>query len=182
MKLFHFVVAASSVLLVPAVALAQTAAPAAAPAAAGPALEVGTIVYDQQGAEVGKIASVSGDVITIDTGNHKAGLPKSAFGAGAKGPTVTITKVQIDAQVAAAMEQAAGALQAALVPGAQVYGKSGTLIGTIKQVNGEQVIIDRPSGSVSLTKSAFSVGAQGLTISVTAAELEAAAKAAAAGA
>lgn len=174
MKFFHLVASVSAVLLLPNAALAQ-AAPAAA---TGPALTVGGTVYDPQGGEVGKIASMAADTVVIDTGAHKATLPKSAIGKGAKGPTVTITKAQIDAQVAAATEKASAALNAALIPGAEVRGKAGAPIGTVKEVKGDQVVIDRASGPVGLTKQAFGVGPQGLTISLTAAELDAAAQSA----
>lgn len=174
MKFFHILASVSAVLLLPSAALAQTA-PAAA---SGPALSVGATVYDPQGGEVGKIASMAADTVVIDTGAHKATLPKSAIGKGAKGPTVTITKAQIDAQVAAATEKASAALNAALIPGAEVRGKAGAPIGTVKEVKGDQVVIDRASGPVGLTKQAFGVGPQGLTISLTAAELDAAAQSA----
>jgi preprotein translocase subunit YajC len=173
-KFFNLVATVCAVLLPSSAALAQTA-PAAA---SGPALSVGATVYDPQGAEVGKIASMAADTLVIDTGAHKATLPKSAIGKGAKGPTVTITKAQIDAQVAAATEKASAALNAALSPGAEVRGKAGAPIGTVKEVKGDQVVIDRASGPVSLTKQAFAVGPQGLTISLTAAELDAAAQSA----
>ena len=176
-KLPIFALAASVALLAPGAALAQ----AAPPAASAPALQVGTVVYGPQGAEVGKISGIANDVITVDTGASKAGLPRSAFGSGSKGPTITVTKAQIDAQVAAALQQSAAALTAALVPGAQVHGKSGALVGTIKELRGDQVVIDRPAGPISLPRNTFATGPQGLTISVTAAELEAAAKSAAAG-
>lgn len=173
MKLQHLIVLASAVFFVPGAALAQ----APATAAQGPALSVGAVIYDPQGGEVGKIDSMTNDAVVIDTGAHKATLPKSAFGSSAKGPTVTITKAQIDMQVAAALEKAAAELNALLVPGAEVRGKSGALVGTVKEVNGDQVVIDRASGPVSLTKAAFSANPQGLVISMTAAELDAAAKA-----
>lgn len=152
-------------------------AQAPGPAVQAPTLSVGAVIYDPQGGEVGKIDSFTNDAVVIDTGAHKATLPKSAFGSSAKGPTITITKAQIDAQVAAALDKAAAELNALLVPGTEVRGKSGVLIGTIKEVNGDQVVIDRPSGLVSLTRAAFSASPQGLIISMTAAELDAAAKA-----
>ena len=161
-------------LSIPGAACAQ-----AASAATSPALTVGATIYDPQGGEVGKIDSVSQDAVVIDTGAHKAALPRSAFGSGTKGPTVTITKAQIDEQVLAATQKAAAALDAALVTGAEVKGKAGTPVGTIKEVNGDQVVLDRPEGAVALSKKAFSAGPQGLLISFTAAELDAAAKAAA---
>lgn len=121
---------------------------------------------------------MAAETVVIDTGAHKAALPKSAFGAGAKGPMVGITKAQIDAQVATASEKAAAALAAALVPGAEVKGSAGALIGTIKEVNGDLIVIDRAVGPVSLPKKAFVMGPQGLAIPMSAADLEGAAKAA----
>lgn len=172
MRMSNFVITVSLAILVPGAALAQ------APAPAGPTLSVGATIYDPQGGEAGKIDSITNDAVVIDTGTHKATLPKSAFGSSAKGPAITITKAQIDAQVATALDKAAGELNAALVPGAEVRGKAGVVVGTIKEVNGDQVVIDRASGPVSLTKKAFATGPQGLIISLTVAELDAAARAA----
>jgi hypothetical protein len=173
MKLSFLAIAILGTSLVPSAAIAQ-AAPAAA---AGPSLVAGVTVYDPQGAEVGKIQSVSGENVILDTGVAKALLPKSAFGAGAKGPSVNATKAQVEQLVAAADAKADAAFDAALIPGAEVRGRSGALVGTIKEVTGEQILLDRPTGPVSLTKKAFALGPAGLTISLTAAELEAAAKA-----
>ena len=171
MKVFHFVVAAAVALSVPGAAFAQTSATSAAPV-----LAVGATIYDPQGGEVGKIDSLINDAVVVDTGTSKATLPKSAFAAGAKGPTITITKAQIDEQVAAATQKAAAALDAALVAGAEVKGKAGAPIGTIKEVTADHVVIDRAAGPVSLSRKAFGVGAQGLFVPMTAAELDAAAK------
>lgn len=172
MNFSNFVIATAAVLSVPGTVYAQSAPTVAA----APALAVGTTIYDTQGGQVGKIDSMTNDAVVVDTGNYKATLPKSAFAAGAKGPTVTITKAQIDEQVAAATQKAAAALDAALVVGAEVKGKAGAPIGTIKEVTAEYVVIDRAAGPVSLSRKAFGVGEQGLFIAMTAAELDAAAK------
>lgn len=178
MKLFDLTVASLGVTLgaaiLPTAVIAQ-AAPAAAQS--GVSLTVGTTVYDPQGGEVGKIESVVGENAIVDTGTNKATLPKSAFGTGAKGPVISATKAQLDALVTASAAKADAALTAALVPGAEVRGKSGALVGTVKEVNGDQVVLDRPGGLVTLLKPAFAAGPNGLVISITAAELEAAAKA-----
>ncbi|MBC2665738.1 hypothetical protein H7F51_09395 [Novosphingobium flavum] len=173
MKLFSIFAAATFVLIAPGAATAQTA-----PTAASADLKIGAVIYGPQGSEVGKIDSVASDTIVIDTGTHKATLPRSALGSSAKGPTVSVTKAQIDAQIQAALDKADAELSAALVPGAEVRGKSGALIGTIKELNGDQVVVDRASGPVGLPKRAFAKGPQGLVISLTAAELDVAAKAA----
>ena len=178
MKLFDLTVAALGVTLggaIPLSAVNAQAAPAAAES--GVSLTVGATVHDPQGGEVGKIESIAGENVIVDTGTNKATLPKSAFGTGAKGPVISATKAQLDALVTAAAAKADAALTAALVPGAPVHGKSGALVGTVKEVNGDQVVIERPEGLVTLLKPAFAAGPNGLVISITAAELQAAAKA-----
>lgn len=172
MRVISLVLAATAALTLPAAASAQ----ATATATSTPNLTVGSVIYDPQGGEVGKIDSVTGDAIVVDTGAHKATLPRTAFGIGAKGPMVTITKVQIDEQVAAVAQKAAAALEAALVVGAEVKGKAGTPIGTIKEVSADKVVIDRTAGPVALARNAVGLGRQGLFISLTAEELDAAAK------
>ena len=167
----------SAIMLCPAAALAQ-AAPATQ---ANVTLGAGTLVYDPQGGDVGKIESVNGDNVVLDTGTHKATLPKSAFGTGAKGPTISMTKAQIDAAVAASLAKSQEALTTALVPGAEGRGKAGAVVGKIKEINGDQVILDRTEGAVSLNKNLFTLTSGALTLGLTAAEFEAAAKAATAG-
>jgi hypothetical protein len=176
MKLSHLATALLGALLVPASALAQ----AESAPAAGASLAVGATVYDPQGGEVGTIESVSGDSVVLNTGTNKATLPKTAFGSGSKGPTVNATKAQVDAAVAQAAAKATAARDAALVPGAAVHGKAGSPVGTVKEVTGDNVILDRPGGAVTLTRQFFTAGANGLSLTLTAAELDAAAKAASA--
>jgi hypothetical protein len=175
MKLSLSLIAVVAATLAPSMAMAQ---PAPAANASSP-LAAGVTVYDPQGGVVGKVESLAGENVILDTGTVKATLPKTAFGSGAKGPSVNATKAQIEELVAASMAKANAALDAALVPGAEVRGKAGNVIGTVKEVDGEQVFIQRDAGPVSLTKAAFAMGPSGLAISLTAAELEVAAKAAA---
>lgn len=168
----YLVIAFAAAALSPSFAGAQSA-PAAASATP---LAPGVTVFDPQGGEVGKIESVTADGAVLDTGNNKASLPKSAFGTSAKGPTVNATKAQIDELVAASTAKASAALDAALVSGAEVRGKAGSVIGTVKSIAGDQVIVERTEGGpVSLSKRAFIAGPSGLSISMTASELAAAA-------
>lgn len=157
---------------------AMAQAPDAPKQAAGPDLAPGAAVFDPQGGEVGRIESISGDTVILDTGASKATLPKSAFGTSAKGPSVNATKAQIDTMVAAANAKATAALDAALVPGAEIRGKAGAVVGTVKELTADGVVIDRQAGPVTLTKKAFTLAQGTLTIAMTAAELDAAAKAA----
>lgn len=174
MKVFQIVAALAASTLYPMMASAQ-AAPGNQTA---PNLEVGAVVYDTQGGEAAKIESVTGDAVVIDTGSNKATLPKTSFGKGAKGPVIGMTKAQLDAAVTAALAKTQAALATALVPGAEVVGKAGAPVGKVKEINGEQVVLDRPEGAISLKKDTFAVASGKLTLLLTAAELEAAVKAA----
>lgn len=175
MKMSGLTIAVAATLAMPTIATAQSAP---ATAAQGQPLAPGVTVYDPQGGVVGKIDSIAGENVVLDTGTSKATLPKNVFGSSAKGHTVNATKAQIDSMVAAASAKSDAALEAALVPGAQVFGKAGNLIGTIKSIEGDQVVLDRSEGPVSLTRQAFALATNRLIISMTSAELDAAAKAA----
>lgn len=175
MKSSYLTIAVLGMAIMPTAAIAQDAP---ATTAASQTLTVGATIYGPQGGEVGKIESIVGDNVVINTGTSKATLPKSVFGSSDKGPTVTATKAQIDEMVAAASAKASAALDAALVPGVEVRGKSGALVGTVKEVSGDMVVVDRGGGSVRLSKKAFVPASAGVTISMTSAELDAAASAA----
>ena len=145
------------------VRLAVSAALVAAlvPAAAFAQIAVGATVYGPQGGEVGTVASVEGGVVTVDTGAHKAPLPESAFGKGDKGPTITVTKAQIDAMMAEQAAAAAAARDAALVAGAAVVTPKGAPAGSVKSIEGDAVVLETPAGAVAFKREHFAVNAQG---------------------
>lgn len=179
MKHIHLAALLSAAAL-PLAATAQAAppAPAAATTPAAPTLEPGTTVYDSQGIEIGKVESISGDSVVLAIGENRATLSKSAFGSGAKGASLNTTKAQIEVAVADAAAKSRAALDTALAVGANVQSKDGVAVGTVKSVAGDQIVLDRPAGAVTLTRQMFAAGPAGLTLSLSAAELDAAAKAA----
>ena len=131
------------------------------PAAAFAQVAAGAKVYGPQGGEVGTVVSVEGGVVTIDTGTHKAPLPADAFGKGDKGPTITVTKAQIDAMMAEQLAAATAARDTALIPGAAVVTAKGASAGTIKTVEGDAVILETPVGAVAFKREHFAMNAQG---------------------
>lgn len=139
--------AALATVLLPAAAFAQVAA--------------GAKVFGPEGNEVGTVVSVEGGVVTLDTGAHKAPLPQDAFGSGDNGPTITVTKAQIDAMMDEQVAAATAARDGALVAGAPVVTAKGAPAGTIKSVDGDAVVLDSPSGAVALKREHFAVNAQG---------------------
>ena len=174
MKKSIIAAALAAATLVPAAAMAQ-AAPAAAPATASANPTAGAKVYDTDGNEVGTIEAVQGDVVTVNTGTARAGLPKSAFATREKGLTIGMTKTQLEAAVQGAQAKSGEALAAALVPDAPVKSSDGVVIGTVSKVEGDNVTIALQGGTpVALQKAAIDLAADGgLAIGVTAAQFTA---------
>jgi Cu/Zn superoxide dismutase len=154
-------------------ATAQTASPAAK-------VVVGAAVSDTAGNAVGTIEEVSGDLAVLSTGTHKVSLPISSFGAGEKGPVLAMTKAEVDAAASGAAAANQAELVASITKGAEVTDTAGAKVGTIEAVEGEFATIATTNCKVRLPISAFAKGANGPVIAMSAAELDAAAKSAAA--
>ena len=131
------------------------------PVAAFAQVAAGAKVYGPEGNEVGTVVKVEGGIVTLDTGAHKAPLPENAFGKGDKGPTITVTKAQLDSMMDEQLAAAAAKRDAALVAGAAVATAGGSPAGTIKSVDGDAVVLESPSGAVALKREHFAVNAQG---------------------
>ena len=101
----------------PATGTPATEAPATASADSTAALapviavkpSVGATVYGSDGAAVGKIESMASGNAVLDTGKRKATLALNAFGSGPQGPTITVTKTQLEDAVAKATPPAPAA-------------------------------------------------------------------------
>ena len=164
-------------------ATALAATPIAAHAAE---VNAGATVYGPQGAEVGKIESVADGQAVLNTGKHKIPLGVEAFGEGATGLTITVTKAQIDEMMDQQVAAANAKRDAALVAGAAVAGAYGNDAGVLKEVDlaADSIILENELGPVALKKEHFAIDAEGkLIVLFTAeqiAETVAAAKAAAA--
>ena len=173
---------------IPFAASAQTApSPAPAPAAGatatgGASVAAGATVYDTAGGVVGTVASTDGTNAVIDTGTVKAAVPVTSLGAGAKGPTLAMTKAQLDAAAGQQQAQASANFASKLVPGAAVYGTGGAQLGTIKSVDASGVTLTTSAGDAKLPANGFGPGPQGVTIGMTQAQLTAAITAAGGGA
>ncbi|WP_375395919.1 hypothetical protein [uncultured Sphingomonas sp.] len=168
-KIFHTIAIAGLMAASATVATAQTAPQ---PAAA----TIGATVYDSAGGVVGTISSVTADAIVISTGAHDVAVPPASVGSGAKGPTMAMTKAQLDAAFVQQQDQANAALKSQLVAGAAVYGSDGaTQVGTIKVADAQYVTLTTSTGGeAKLPVAGFSSGPKGLLIGMTAAQLNAA--------
>lgn len=166
-----------------ALATAAFAIPAtlqAAEPAATAKVSVGAAVSDPAGNPVGTIEQINGDLAVLSTGSHKVSLPVSSFGAGEKGPVLGMTKAEVDAAASGAAASTQADLAASLSKGVQVSDTAGAKVGTIESVEGEFATVATANSKVRLPLSAFAKGANGPVIAMSAAELDAAAKSAAA--
>jgi preprotein translocase subunit YajC len=165
-----FAAFALAAVALPVAAHAQTApAQAGTPATANVA--AGATVYDTAGGVVGTVDSTDGTNAVINTGTVKAAVPVSSLGAGAKGPVLAMTKVQLDAAAGQQQAQATADFKTKLVPGAIVYGASGDQIGTIKTMDATTITVTTPQGDAKLPSNGFGPGAKGVTLGMTAAQL-----------
>jgi hypothetical protein len=161
----------------PAPAPSGTAAAAGTPGAAAPAgaaPTVGATIFDAQGGTVGTIASSDGTNAVVDTGTVKAAVPLASFGTSPKGPTLGMTKAELEAAASQGAAQAAAEFKSKLTTGATVYGTGGASLGTIKAVDAQFVTVTTAKGDAKLPIGSFGPGPQGVTIGMTAAQLDAA--------
>lgn len=137
---------------------ALTAALAASSAAANAAtVEVGASVTGPEGNPVGTIESVANDQAVLDTGKHKVTLGTEAFGESETGLTITVTKAQLDGMMDEELAQAAAARDALLVAGTEIHTADHQALGTIKSVDGDNVVVSRDAGLVTLLREHFAV-------------------------
>lgn len=159
------IVAAS---LAPVAATAQEA-----PAAAAVAPTVGAKVYGPEGNEVGTVETVQGDVVTVNTGTARAGLPTSAFAMREKGLTIGMTKLQLEAAVSGAKAETGAAKEAAMVVDAPIKSTDGVVLGTISKIEGDDVTVLLSDGaSAVLKKSYLGLVDNALTLGMTAAAFQ----------
>lgn len=149
----------------------------ATPALAQSEVAVGATVYGPEGNPVGQIVTVGGGQAVVDTGKHKVPLNLDAYGKSDKGPTITVSKVQLDTM----MDQQLAALTAkrdvALIPGAAVKTADGAALGAIAKVDGDNIVINRggdETNKVTLLREHFDALDTGLTARLTLAQIDAA--------
>jgi hypothetical protein len=151
-----FAAAALSLATVSGAAFAQAAA-----------VSAGQTVYGPDGAAVGTIDKVENGTAVVNTGTHTVGLTLDKFGKSEKGPTISVTKAQLDELVEKANADAAAKLDAALVAGAAVVDNTGVALGTIDSVSGDNIVLKTEKGPVSLTRKYFAMTNGALTALVT---------------
>lgn len=158
-------------LAVAAVALAAT------PALANDQVVDGAVVIGPEGNEVGTIVSVANGQAVLDTGKHQVPLGVEMYGVGEAGPTITVTKAQLDGMIDAQLAEAAAKRDAALVVGAAAMDAEHAALGTVLEVNGDNVVLARggdEANKVTLLREHFDATDHGLMARLTNAQIDAA--------
>lgn len=151
----------------------------AAPMAAQ-AQDVGTTIYGNDDAPIGKVVANADGIVTVDTGTHEAPLPAELIGQREIGYSVNATQAQIDqmmaaqlaeqeriaaeaaAEAAQAKAEAEAALAAALVVGAPVITADAQPLGLVDEIAGENVVIKTEDAQlVTLPQNLMALDAEG---------------------
>jgi hypothetical protein len=151
--------ATTKILTAAALSLATISGVASAQAAAS--VTAGATVYGSDGNPVGTVDKVENGVASLNTGAHVVALPLDKFGKSDKGPSIAVTKAQLDELAAQATAQANAKLDAALTTGAAVTDSKGTALGTIDSIDGDNIVLKTDAGSVTLTRQYFALAPAG---------------------
>lgn len=156
-----------------AITAAAIAAFAATPALAQ---DVGATVFGNDNGEIGTVSSNDGTTVVLTVGEYQIALPANLFGTSDAGPTLNVTRDQLVQLHEQQLAEAAAALEAALVEGAEVVTADPQPLGTIETIDGENIVIAREDESlVTLPKDLFMVDPSGaLMARIMMADLEAA--------
>ncbi|MXO95093.1 hypothetical protein GRI34_01515 [Erythrobacter aquimaris] len=150
---------------------------AATPALANEQVAAGATVTGPEGNAVGTIVSVENGQAVLDTGKHKVPLGVEMYGQGETGPTITVTKAQLDGMIDAQLAEAAAKRDAALVVGAAAMDASHAPLGTVLEINGDNVVLARggdETNKVTLLRTHFDATDHGLMARLTNAQIDAA--------
>ena len=149
----------------------------ATPALANDQVVAGATVTGPEGNAVGTIVSVENGQAILDTGKHKVPLAVNMYGVGEAGPTITVTKAQIDSMVDAQLAEAAAKRDAALIVGAQAMDAAHAPLGTVLEINGNNIVLARggdETDKVTLLREHFDATDHGLMARLTNAQIDAA--------
>lgn len=173
MKLFPATLASAILLATAGVTTSAAAQDTAATTAASAKVVVGSEVFDRDGTSIGTIKSVDAAAAIIAMGDKEIGIPLASFGSNERGLLLGATLAELQAALAAQAADAAAKLEAALVAGASVHSLNGTsIVGTIKGIENDIVLLTTDKGQFGFPKSAFYLPAHGLSIAYTAEQFD----------
>lgn len=146
MKTYQTIFAAAAMLAAPVAAMAQ---------------DVGSTVTGNDANPIGTVVSNDGSTVTVDTGAHRIPLPANAFAVTESGPTLNITKAELDSIYERQLAEAAAARDAALVEGAAVVTADQQALGTIETIDGDNIVIREGDFAVTLPRDMLAVDGEG---------------------
>jgi hypothetical protein len=157
-------------------ALALAAMTIATPALANDQVVAGATVYGPEGNQVGTILQVENGQTVLDTGTHQVPLAVEMYGVGETGPTITVTKVQLDTMIEQQMAAANAARDAALVEGATIMTADSQTLGTVGTIEGDNVLVVRAddAGEFTVPRNYFAAVKGQLVARLTMAQVDAA--------
>ena len=157
-------------------ALALAAMTIATPALANDQVVAGATVYGPEGNQVGTILQVENGQTVLDTGTHQVPLAVEMDGVGETGPTITVTKVQLDTMIEQQMAAANAARDAALVEGATIMTADSQTLGTVGTIEGDNVLVVRAedAGEFTVPRNYFAAVKGQLVARLTMAQVDAA--------
>lgn len=132
-----------------------------AAASTAQAQDVGVTVNGNDGSAVGTVLSNDGSTVVVDTGTHQVPLPADVFAAADGGFTLNTTKADLDQLYGQQLAEAAAARDAKLVVGAAVVTADAQPLGTIDQVDGDNIVIREGEFVVTLPRDLLALDAGG---------------------
>ncbi len=126
-------------------------------------------VKDTAGAVVGTVVKIDATTVTVRTGKHDITIPGQSFTLDQGVLLFGMTQAQLDAS----FEAAEAAAQAALQVGLPVKGAAGSVVGTIADINEEEVTLDVEGAKVVLPRRAIVGSPDGAVIGLTIEQLKA---------
>ncbi len=136
----------------------------AAPTATAPApIEVaaGTQILGSDGAAIGTVARIEGDVALVTVGERTIPIPANAIAVTEAGPAINITRADLASQFDQQMAQMEAELDAALVAGTAVQTADGQPLGTIQSREADAIVVAGDIGQLTLSKPMLAVGPEG---------------------
>jgi preprotein translocase subunit YajC len=132
-------------------------------------VEPGMQVVDTAGNPVGIITSLKDSNVVLKTDKHEVQLPAASFTPSKGKLLFGMTQAQVDT----AAEQAVAQAEAAITPGAQIFGQDGALAGTIDAIDAQYVTIKLTTGAlVRVPRSGVAAANGKVIVGATLAQLE----------
>jgi hypothetical protein len=130
---------------------------------AAQAQDVGTTVFGNDDAAIGTVEANDGEVVTVDTGKHKAPLPANLLAEREGKWTVNATQAQINQMMDAQVAEANAARDAKLMEGAALVSADGQPAGTIYTIDSaaDAIIVERDGGIITLKREHLALDPQG---------------------